>query len=248
MKTKRMGRHLVFFRSLFVMLFSIFLLAQSFAQNYPIEQQRYVYFPHPMHNKWSTSLGISATTLPYDITEELHYRIPAGDVHFLTKINKNIQLDSRFYIQILQNLVTVGPRWTTRLNDRFCMAIGDDMGYWFGFVNFAGFKSRGNGLQNSPNISFGYRFNKQVLLTLKADAILNFDVNTYAGNSKVTSDYKVFSGTSYMLVTELPFYGKRGISLGFRAMYTNFFWQTWAAFESFDRNIFYPQIVIAVIL
>jgi hypothetical protein len=126
--------------------------------------------------------------------------------------------------------------------------VGNDIGYWFGFVNFAGFKSRGSGWQNYPNVSMGYRFRKRVLLTLHADAIMNFGVKTFAGNSRVTTDYRLLSGSSYTLAVEQPFYGKKSLTLGFRAMYNDFFWQTWPAFESFDRNIFFPQLIIGLIL
>ncbi|MGI8637006.1 MAG: hypothetical protein ACR2KZ_16550, partial [Segetibacter sp.] len=133
-----------------------------------------------MTKKWSTSVGVTATTLPYDITEELHYRIPSGDVHVIRKLSDHLNLDGRLSIQVLQNLLTVGARWTTSLNDRVSLGAGDEIGYWLGYLNFSGFKSRASGWQNYPNLSIGYRFNKQVLLTLRADAILNFDINTFA--------------------------------------------------------------------
>jgi hypothetical protein len=218
------------------------------AQNLPIEQQKFIYFPHPMNSKWTTSIGVTATTLPYDITEELHYRVPAGDFHVIRKVGKKVNLDGRLSVQILQNLATVGVRWTTELNNRISIGAGDEIGYWFGFVNFAGFKSRGSGWQNYPNVAIGYRFNKQVLLSLRADAIMNFNVRTFAGKERVTTDYRVFSGSSYTIALEQPFYGKRNLTLGFRALYTDFFWQTWPAFESFDRNIFFPQLIIGLIL
>lgn len=218
------------------------------AQDLPIEQQKFIYFPHPMTHKWTTSIGLTAATLPYDITEELHYRVPAGDFHVIRKISNKVNLDGRISFQVLQNLFTVGPRWTTELNNRVSVGAGDEIGYWFGSVNFAGFKSKGSGWQNYPNLSIGYRFNKQVLLTIRADAIMNFGIKTYAGKERVTTDYRLFSGSSYTIAVEQPFYGKKNLTLGFRAMYTDFFWQTWPAFESFDRNIFFPQLIIGLIL
>lgn len=218
------------------------------AQDLPIEEQKFIYFPHPMTQKWSTSIGITATTLPYDITEELHYRVPALDVHVIRKVSDKINLDGRLTSQVLQNQLSLGARWTTKLNDRFSVAAGDQFGYWFGFVNFAGFKSRGSGWQNTPNVSVGYRFNKQVLLTFKADAIMNFNIKTYAGKQPVVTDYRFFSGSSYTIAVEQPFFGKKNLTLGFTALYTDFFWQTWPAFESFDRNIFFPQLLIGLIL
>ena len=165
------------------------------AQNLPIDQQKFIFFPHPMNAKWTTSIGLTATTMPYDITEEFHYRIPAGDLHVIRKIGKKVNLDGRLSFQFLQNLATVGARYTTELNDRVSVGAGDDVGYWFGFVNFAGFKSRASGWQNYPHVAIGYRFNKQVLLSLRADANLNFNIRTYAGKERVTTDYRFFSGT-----------------------------------------------------
>lgn len=218
------------------------------AQNLPIEQQKFIYFPHPLNQKWTASVGVTATTLPYDVTEELHYRVPAADIHVIRKVGKNFNLDGRASIQVLQNLFMLGARWTTSLNDRFSLGVGNETGYWLGFVNFAGFRSKGYGWQNYPNLTAGYRFNKQVLLSLRADAIFNFGIKTYAGKERVATDYRVFSGSSYTIAVEQPFYGKKNLTLGFRAMYNDFFWQTWPAFESFDRNIFYPQLIIGLIL
>jgi hypothetical protein len=231
-----------------IVIFALFAPLVMSAQTTRGQLQKFIFFPHPMTQNWSTSIGVTATTLPYDITEEFHHRVPAGDLHVLRKISNNVNLDGRLSFQLLQNLITVGPRWTTELNNRFSMGLGDEIGYWFGFVNFAGFKSRASGWQNYPNISIGYRFNKEVLLTLRADAIINFNVRTFAGKERVTTDYRLLSGTSYTIALEQPFYGKKGLTLGFRAMYNDFFWQTWPAFESFDRNIFFPQLIIGLIL
>jgi hypothetical protein len=191
---------------------------------------------------------LTATTLPYDITEELHFRVPAGDLHVLRKLSEKMNLDVRIAFQGLQNLVTIGPQYTTRLNDRLSLGVGDDIGYWFGAVNFAGFKSKGSGWQNYPHATIGYKFNKEVLLSLRAEGIMNFNIKTFAGDQKVTTDYRLWSGSAFTVAVEQPFYGNKSITLGFRAMYTDFFWQTWAAFESFDRNIFFPTLIIGVIL
>lgn len=232
-------------------LFTVSLLFStsiSFAQDVNIERQKFIFFPHPMTKNWSTSIGVTAVTLPYDITEELHYRVPAGDFHVIRKVSDKLNLDGRISFQVLQNLFTIGARWTNKLDNRWSVGIGDDVGYWFGTVNFAGFKSKGSGWQNYPHVAAGYRFNKQVLLSVRADAIMNFNIKTYAGNEKVTTDYRFLSGSSYTVAVEQPFYGKKSLTLGFRALYTDFYWQTWPAFESFDRNIFLPQLIIGLIL
>lgn len=205
-----------------------------------------VFFPYPMDRGWKASIGFTNTTMPYDITEEVHYRIPALDVHILRKLSPNFYTDIRASVQVLQNLISIGPRWTHKFSERYSMAIGDDIGYWFGNINLEGIKTRGHGFQNVPNLSFGRRFNKKVLLTFRADALLDYGIKTYAATTELMSGHRLFSGSSYAVILEQPFYGKKTLTLGFRALYTNFFWQTWTLFESFDRNIFYPQIIVGL--
>lgn len=224
------------------------IIVNCAAQNIPIEEQKFIFFPHSSTKGWTTSVGVTAATLPRDIFEEFNYRVPAGDVHVVKKLSSHFNLHGRMSIQIFQNLVTTGPQWNTALNDRFALGVGNQVGYWFGFVNFAGFKSRGSGWQSYPNASIGYRFNRQVLLTLRAEAMMDFGIKTYAGKERVTTDHRLLSGSAYSIILEQPFFGNKNLVLGLRGMYTDFYWQTWASFESFDRNIFYPQVIIGVIL
>jgi hypothetical protein len=220
----------------------------TFGQNVPIDKQRFIYFPYPTDRKWTTSIGVTATTMPYEITEELHYRIPAGDLHVLAKLAKKLYLDGDINFQVVQNLITLGPRFSTKLTDRLSMSLGDNAGFWFAFLNVQGFRTRGTGWQNYPNASFGYRFNKRILLTVRAEANMTFGIKTYAGENPVTTNYKLLSGSSWTVLLEQPFYGKKSLTLGLRAMYTTFYWQTWSAFTTFDRNFFYPQLIIGLIL
>lgn len=220
-----------------------------YSQDVSIQHQKFIFFPHPLPHKWMASIGLTATTMPYEITEELHYRIPAIDFHALRKVSDKWYIDGRVNVQAVQNIITVGPHWATKITDRISLGAGNDVGYWFGFINVEGFNTRGSGWQNYPNVSLGYRFNKRVLLTLRADAIMTAGVQTYAGNIPVTTSYKLFSGSSYAVFLEQPFYGKnKSLTLGFRAIYTSFYWQTWTAFTNFDRAFFYPQLIVGLIL
>lgn len=216
------------------------------AQDTATHHLKGVFFPYPMDRPWKVSVGFTNTTMPYDITEEVHYRIPTIDLHVLRKISPSLYADVRANVQVLQNLFTIGPRWAHKLNDRISMAVGNDFGIWFGNINLQGIKTRGHGFQNIPNLSFGYRFNKKVLLTLRGDALMDYGIKTYAVDTDLTADHRLFSGSSFSIIMEQPFYGKKVLSLGFRAIYTDFFWQTWTLFESFDRNIFYPQIIVGL--
>lgn len=226
------------------LLFSCLL----FAQDVPIDGQKRIFFPYPMDKSWQTSIGFTSTTMPRDITEEAHFRIPSGDFHVLKKLGKTLYADARINFQVVQNLITLGPRLPVKLGNRMSMALGNDFGFWFGQINVASIKTRGQGFQNYPNISFGYRFNKQVLLTVRAESIMNFGIKTKAAETQVTSDYRLFSGSAYSVILEQPFAGSKSMTLGFRALYTDYFWQTWTLFESYDRNLFFPQIIVGLIL
>ncbi|MGZ3838450.1 MAG: hypothetical protein ACXVMS_09990 [Flavisolibacter sp.] len=218
------------------------------AQNISLSKQKFIFFPRSPQKKWKTSIGFTATTMPYEITEELHFRVPAGDFHVLRRLNEQLYLDSRLNFQFLQNLVTLGPRWVKPLNDRVSLSLGNDLGFWFGFIRTEGIRTHGSGWQNYPNLSVGYRFNKAILLTVKGESIMNFGIRTYAGPVPVTTSYSLFSGSAYTVALEQPFYGKKSLTLGFRAIYTNFYWQTWTLFNPYDRNLFFPQVIVGIIL
>jgi hypothetical protein len=56
-----------------------------FSQDTATHHLKGVFFPYPMDRPWKMSVGFTNTTMPYDITEEIHYRIPALDLHVLRR-------------------------------------------------------------------------------------------------------------------------------------------------------------------
>ncbi|MGV3527837.1 MAG: hypothetical protein ACO1OO_03000 [Flavisolibacter sp.] len=235
-------------RTAFFLLIFLACLHSAPAQDVPIASQKFIYFPHPLNAGSRTSLGFISTVMPNEITEEVHYRIPAADVHVMKKIAGNVDLDARLLAQGVQNMVMAGPKWSFPLTDRISAAVSDQLGFWFGFINAENIRTKGSGFQNYPGISVGYRFNKSILVSLKAESIMNFGIRTKAGNIYVKSDYRLFSGSAYTLALEQPFTGGRSMTLGFRAIYTDYYWQTWTLFENYDRNLFFPQIIVGLIL
>ena len=77
---------------------------------------------------------------------------------------------------------------------------------------------------------------------------MNFNIKTKAAETDVTSDYRLFSGSAYSIILEQPFAGSKSMTLGFRAIYTDYYWQTWTLFENYERNLFFPQIIVGLIL
>lgn len=209
---------------------------------------KYIFFPYPMSHKQELSVGFNSTTMPIEITEEVRYRIPAADIMYQRRLPGKWRLRLRGNLQVLQNLFSVTPEWNRLLSNRVSLGVGSELGFWFGNISIGGIDTRGHGWQNLPFISVGYRFNKQILLTGRAELITTFGIHTFAGGTEVSSQYPFTNGSAYSLILEQPFFKNKSLALGFRAIYTNFYWQTWTLFEAYDKNLFFPQVIVAVIL
>jgi hypothetical protein len=214
----------------------------------PMRNRKRIFFPHPMQKQWQVSIGVIATTMAEEVTEELRFRVPAIDLHILKKLGKKWYLDTRINSQIFQNQITMGPHWNKKLGNNFSMGLGNELGFWIGYMNLAGYKTRGMGWSNTPSVSMGYHFSKGSLLTVRAESLMSLGKDTYAGNTRISKDNAVFNGSAFSVFFEQPFFADKSVTLGFRAIYTNFLWQTWALFPNYERNLFYPQVIIGVIL
>ncbi|HEX2607865.1 MAG TPA: hypothetical protein VHK91_10815 [Flavisolibacter sp.] len=237
-----------FVLSLVLVLTTRILHAQEKKERRARVPHKYLFFPYPLDKNWHVSLGFTLTTMPEDITEEVQIRAPAGDFHVLRKLGKGFYLDGRVNFQVLQNHISIGPRWAKVLNDRFSVSVGDDMAWWFGNLNVSGFNTKAHGWLNYPNASIGYRFKKQVLMTLKGEASITLSDESRVGEQLLENNRTRFNGVGGTILIEQPFYKNKSIILGFKGQYTNFYWQTWPLFETFDRTIFYPEIIVGFIL
>jgi hypothetical protein len=198
--------------------------------------------------KIQQSIGILSTTTPKDITEEVHIRVPAADWHVLIKANEHFNVDGRILFQVLQNHLAAGIKYSTAFNKRIYFSAGDDVAYWFGYLKLSGFDSKGHGWMNYPNASIGYITNGNLLLTFKAEALLNLYHSFSNGGYELSTDPKFYNGFAYTVAIEQPFFKQKHLTLAFTALYADFYWQLWSLFETFDRKIFYPQVTIGLIL
>lgn len=220
------------------------------AQEIPVyNDQPSIFFPMPFEEKkWQYSIGLTLMTTPHEITEEAQYHLPAGDFHFTGRAFKKLYLEGRVKFQIVQNHVSLGPRLVFQLNEKLSLAIADEQAFWFGWLNIEGFNTRAYGFLNYPSISLGYSTKKNLLITLKSELLLNQYFISFAGKNEVVSDRDIFSGYAIGLILEQPFYKKEHLIVGFRAIYTDFHWQTWVLQPTFERLIFYPEIIVGFIL
>ncbi len=245
--TEEGGRAL---RWLLILSFLIqFIPARSVAQDTAAVHNLGMFFPDRREcDAWNLSLGFVTFTTPEDITEEVRVRIPAGDVHVVRHLYQGLYLDGRLLAQGVQNHLSVGARWATRLSDKFTFSVGDDVAYWRGNLPIQGFDSKARGWMNYPCVSFGYRSKRDLLFTVEGRMLITTNYELIIGDRKRTDDSDRVSGSAWSFYVEQPFFKRSYITLGFTLAYTNFLWATWSLFETFDRNLLYPQITTALIL
>jgi hypothetical protein len=231
-----------------ILFLLLFCFKMVYSQTPEPLKQSYLFFPYPMDKKWHTSLGATFTNIPDEVTEEARPRVPAGDLHLLRKINSKFAIDGRLNFQVIQNHLSVGPRYINVLNDRFSFSVGNDIAWWFGYFNFSSFDTKANGWINYPNISVGYKMKKQLLVTLKGEAMITLYERSTVGKQSVATSGMEWNGYAGSLILEQPLYKNKSFILGFKGQYTNFFWQTWPLFPTFNKTIFYPEVIAGFIL
>ena len=216
----------------------------------PETRQPGVYFPQaPRPGEWRKSIGLILTTTPPELTEEVRVNVPAVDFTLQKGLSKRLFAIGRLQTQFVQSNLTVGLRWATPLSDRAFLSVGDDMSGWFGALRVKDvFDSQAYGAQNFPNASIGYRLTKDLQLTVKAEAILDVYYWSKAGSLAVVDKALRTNGLAVAFVLEQPLYGKRHVSLGLQAAYSDFNWQFWSLYDTFDRKLFYPQVIFGFIL
>lgn len=210
--------------------------------------KRFIFFPNAMHKAWTSSLGFTFTTTAQPVTEETHISVPAIDFHVLRRAGPNFNLNARAQIQVLQNHLSAGFRWVHSASDKFSISAGDDLAGWVGWIKIETINTRGYGILNYPNFSIGYKFDEELLLTLKAELLLNFYQRFFVGEQVIEQNPELYCGQAFTMALEQPLFKDIWVTLAFRVMYSNFFWQAWSLFESYDRNIFYPELTAAFIL
>lgn len=209
-----------------------------------------MFFPYPMYKneKRRSSIGFQLLTTPEDITEEVRIRLPVLDWHAMRRINDHFKLEGRLLTQVLQSHISAGLHWTKPLGKDLYFSAGDDIGYWFGFLTFAGFNSKASGVLNYPNFSVGYKTKKELLITFKAQCSINLYYTSENGTESFSSTDNYYNGETFTIALEQAFYNKKHLTLAVSAINNRFLWQTWALFYKTDRKIFYPQITVGFIL
>ena len=209
-----------------------------------------IYFPQaPPAGVWRKSIGTIFTTTPPELTEEIRVSVPAIDFNIQRALSRRLYLTGRIQTQIVQSNAGLALRWARPITNRLSVGAGYEVTGWFGALNVRDvFKSQAYGIETFPSISAGYRLTRDLQLTVRSEAIIDFYYRSKVGSLAVEYNKRTINGVAFTAVLEQPFYGKRHVSVGLRAAYSNFNWQLWSLYDTFDRNLFYPQLIFGFIL
>jgi hypothetical protein len=209
----------------------------------------FVHFPYPLKKGiHRATMGVTFTTTPRDITEEIQINVPGGDFLVLRGLTDKLALTGRLTFQFLQNNASVGLRYSFPIKGRFYASVGTDAGAWFGFLRLSQFDSRGFGIQGIPNVAIGFRSSRDLLVTLRGEADLSFYYRSRVGQTISERGEALYNGYGATVTLEQAFFGRRHIAVGFRVLRTDFNWQFWSLYETFDRKITYPEAFVGFFL
>jgi hypothetical protein len=197
---------------------------------------------------WRASIGFISIATPEDLTEEVRVRAPAGDLHVQRQLTDHLQLDGRLLFQVLQNQLSIGPRWVGRLGERSRYGAGLDAAFWAGRLGFAGFDSRATGSMLVPHLSIGHCFKGAVLLTVRGELLYTLRYTSRNGDLRAQNTANRFNGTAVTLALEQPFYHRKCLTLAVTALYADLYWATWALYDTLQRPVLYPMITVGFIL
>lgn len=226
-------------------LFCWLISTAGFGQN---NAQQFVIYPADAGKKWQAAYGLSFMTTPRAITEEFHRRIPAGELIALKKLAGGLYLNPRLRFQFIQNEFILNAGYILCNKEKWGMAAECGGSIWAGILKAEAFDRKSYGFMCYPSIKGGYKLRKDLLLTIKFEALLNLKRFDIAGKISQSIPSPLYSGEAASFYIEQPFFKKTSIILGFRAMYCDFYWQTWSLIETFEGKIFYPEVLIELML
>ena len=219
--------------------------AAGYGQNFP---QSVVVYPTYNSKVWHGSYGITFMTTPRLVTEEFHRRIPAGELTAIKYLSEKIYLNPKLRFQFIQNELILNGGFIIDSDKKYGIAFELAGSIWAGILRSENFDRKGFGFMCYPALKGGMIVKKDLYLTLKAELILNLARRDIAGEISQSLPSPLYSGQAMSFYIEQPFVKSTSIILGFRAMYCDFYWQTWTLNETFEEHIFYPEIMVQLII
>ena len=89
----------------------------------------------------------------------------------------------------------------------------------------------------------GYELDK-FAVTFKTELVIQTARTDRSDDVEVDSDFNTFSGMTFGLYIEQPLWKRSYVLLGLKMNYTKFYYPIWAAFPTFNRYFYVPELVV----
>ena len=166
--------------------------------------------------------------------------------HALYGIPKNFLLEGSLNTNIVTWHFSLGAKWNY-VFDKFSFALGYDVAYLSGGLRHFGFDSSIKGWMNYPNITIGYKFSR-FTISVKGELVLVTSLTQTADDLVIASDITTFSGYAVTVVIEQPLWKDNYLLVGLKINQVKFYYPQWAAFSTFDRLFYIPEITVGFVL
>jgi hypothetical protein len=209
---------------------------------------KYFLYPRTLPSgKISHFTGLALANLPEDVIEtDDVFRAPLFGYHIRYGLPKNFLLDGSVNTNFITFHFALGAKWGYGF-DRLRFALGYDVAYWFGRLEQFGFDTKIRGWINYPNVLLGYDFGA-FSITLTGELILVMSQTEENGEIETSSDYNHFAGGAVGLFVEQPLWRDHILLIGAKANFTDFYYPQWAAFSTFERKFFIPEVFVGLVL
>lgn len=193
------------------------------------------------------SVGLSVATFPRMLVEEEVNQSPLVDARAVVGLPWNFtataHVSTNFYIA---NQLSVGLRYGAELGP-VAVGLGDEMAYWFGAFALSGFDNHVSGWINYPYISASVDAG-DVLIGARLELIYQLRFSQFAGDLEVSNNRDRLHGGSFGVYLEQPLWKNQHAMLGAKITSTDFFYQSWMAFNTLRRRQLYPELFFAFLI
>ena len=231
-------------------IFVIVILATSnISAQYDFVRTNSFTYPNELEfGGWKNLISLTLAKLPEDVVEEASAYIysPLFNYDAIYGLPAGFSAHGNFSTNWISFHLSVEPKWSYRYK-RFSFAVGYEVAYIYGRLYKFGFNSKIKGWLNTPNLTVGVAFNK-FTMSFKAEAIFITSLEQFNDDIITSTDKNRSAGYSFGLTVEQPLWKNNFISLTLKGNYTRFYYPSWAAFPTWDRYNFIPEVIIGLVL
>lgn len=214
------------------------------------EFKNYFFYPQEFPKKqFAHMVGISLASLPEDFVEEgaTMIRGPLFGYHASYGLPANFTVDGNFTTNFITLQLALGSRWRHEFDKKWALSLGFDLSYVYGQLRQFGYDTKITTWMGYPNVTLGYKFS-EFAISFKVEGIFIADLKTQQDDIQLTKEFDDLPGFSFALYIEQPLWKDNYITLGMKNNYTSFYYPAWAAFPSFDRLFWIPEVFMGIVL